>query len=423
VEGDEACDDQDENAHDGCVECAIEPGWACDESMPSDCVPRIVSMAGGGTHVCVVFGTGKMQCWGSGSPYVQHGYADWHAIGDDETPASFGPLRIDGTVRGVGTGKYHTFALLASGTIRGWGSNASGELGYGTTDYYEDASIVGDVDVGGTVTEVVGGEYHTCVLLTTGKVRCWGWGAHGHQTLDYLGDNETPAELDEVDVGGDVQQLAADWGHTCALLTTGAVRCWGDNAFGQLGYPGVSYVGDDETPASMGDVDVGGTVREITAGELFTCALLTTGNVRCWGAGAFLGYGDGNTIGDDEPPAAAGDVPLGVSVEHVVAGGYHTCVTSPSRTVHCWGEGVFGATGYATKALIGDDELPSSYGAVNVGGPVELLAAGREFTCAVLPGSKLRCWGRNDEGQLGYGHENDIGDTETPATAGFVDYF
>ena len=75
-------------------------------------------------------------------------------------------------------------------------------------------------------------------------------------------------------------EIAAGVNHTCALLSGGAVRCWGDGASGRLGYGNTNNIGDNETPASAGDVDVGGTVTEIAAGR-HTCALLSTGAVRC----------------------------------------------------------------------------------------------------------------------------------------------
>ena len=105
--------------------------------------------------------------------------------------------------------------------------------------------------------------------------------------------------------------LGAPW-HTCALLDTGTVRCWGPGDGGQLGHGTTDTVGDDETPDSAGDAAVGATVVQLAAGGGHTCAVLDTGAVRCWGAGTSgqLGYGNPNSIGDDELPASAGDVPI-----------------------------------------------------------------------------------------------------------------
>lgn len=107
-----------------------------------------------------------------------------------------------------------------------------------------------------------------------------------------------------------VVRIAAGYEHTCALLDTGAVRCWGEGGFGRLGYGRVAVIGDDETPASAGDVDIGGTAIHIAAGYAHTCAVLDTYAIRCWGHGydGQLGYGNTATIGDNEFPASADDV-------------------------------------------------------------------------------------------------------------------
>ena len=121
---------------------------------------------------------------------------------------------------------------------------------------------------------------------------------------------EFPVQASDADVQAGVTQIAAGFDHTCALLDTGAVRCWGFGAEGRLGYGDTLNIGENETPASTGDVDVGGTVVQIAAGGYHTCALLDTGAVRCWGRGinGQLGYGNTDDIGDNETPASAGNV-------------------------------------------------------------------------------------------------------------------
>ncbi|MBC8292718.1 MAG: hypothetical protein H8E45_06075, partial [Proteobacteria bacterium] len=73
--------------------------------------------------------------------------------------------------------------------------------------------------------------------------------------------------------------------HTCATLDSGIVRCWGYGSSGQLGYGNTDSIGDNEDPVSAGDVNVGGTVVQLAAGLNHTCALLDSGAVRCWGRG------------------------------------------------------------------------------------------------------------------------------------------
>lgn len=123
----------------------------------------------------------------------------------------------------------------------------------------------------------------------------------------------------------------------CALLESGNVRCWGFGLFGALGYGNTNNVGDDETPASVGNVNVGSPAAQIATGGN-TCARLTNGNVRCWGRADWgLGYMNQETIGDNETPASVGDVNIGETVAQIAVGGNHACALLTSGALRCWG--------------------------------------------------------------------------------------
>ena len=161
-------------------------------------------------------------------------------------------------------------------------------------------------------------------------------------------------------------QVSVGNDQTCALLESGNVRCWGIGIYGRLGYGNTNSIGDDETPASVGDVNVGAPVAQIATGEN-TCARLTNGNVRCWGrADNGLGYMNEETIGDNETPASAGDVNIGASVAQVAVGRYHVCAVLTSGALRCWGAGYVGQLGYGNTKFIGDNETPASAGDVPV---------------------------------------------------------
>jgi alpha-tubulin suppressor-like RCC1 family protein len=291
------------------------------------------------------------------------------------------------------------------------------------------------VDIGEPALGLAMGYDHVCVLLMGGRVRCWGpgkYGVLGYGRTESIGDDETPASAGDVDVGGHVVKIAAGGTQTCVVLDTGNVRCWGGDdhyagagdhfpgSEGQLGYGNIKVVGDDETPASLGDVDVGDKVVSVATGYLHTCALLVTGSVRCWGeaGGGPLGYARYDSIGDDETPAKAGDVPIGSPVEQVAAGGSHTCVLLEGGVMRCWGNGMHGETGYGAK---GTPPTPGE-GDVDVGGPVLQMALGSNYTCALLVDGRVRCWGEAGP-RLGYPAgagvaPQMIGDDETPAEFG-----
>jgi alpha-tubulin suppressor-like RCC1 family protein len=310
-----------------------------------------------------------------------------------------------------------------------WGRGESGRLGSGVIGNVGDDEVPatsGDVVLGGSAIQIAAGYEHTCALLTGGAVRCWGVGALGrlgYGNTDNVGVAPTVADAGDVALGGAAIQIAAGGFHTCALLDTGAVRCWGSGTSGRLGYGTTAHVGDDETPAAAGDVTLGAAAIAIAAGSFHTCALLTGGAVRCWGMGSAgrLGYGNTSDIGDNETPGSAGDVPIGGTATAIAAGRAHTCAVLSTGAVRCWGEGSVGQLGNGSTSNVGDNETPASIGDVTVNGAVVAsVAAGGYHTCARLDTDEVLCWGRGFSGQLGYGNTSIIGDNEAPGSVGAV---
>lgn len=415
------------------VELCAETG--CATGAPPETAPGVTCKNGritaGSAHTCALLNGGQVYCWGR-SNLGQLGHGNRTPIGDDEAAIAGGPVPFGAeVVVDIDAGDDHTCALLASGNVRCWGLGTNGRLGYGnTTTFGDDAGEVpatrGNVDVGGTVVQIAAGGAHTCALLGDGAVRCWGRntvGQLGYGNTTTIGDNEVPSSVGAVDLGGTAVQITAGRDHTCALLEGGSVRCWGEGTLGRLGYGSSQKVGDNELPSTRGPVDLGGTAVQIAAGGSHTCAVLDTGAVRCWGFGDFgqLGYGNRLNVGDSAArlPSAAGDVPVGAPVEELVLGDNHSCARLESRAVRCWGRGDKGELGYGNTDNLGDDEvlaLPD----IDLGDPTVHLATGGTHNCALLEGGAVRCWGNGGDGRLGYGNVTVIGDDETPQSAGNV---
>ena len=272
------------------------------------------------------------------------------------------------------------------------------------------------------VNYVVTGDYQSCALFWDGRVKCWGYGMYGTLGLggtDNIGDNEVPKNVPFVDVGGKVIQLSAGAWHTCAVLDTGKLKCWGYGADGQLGYGNLNNIGDDPGEMPPPDVPLPNLVKYVSAGERHTCAILTGGKVRCWGkGGAKLGY----AMAGDFPNAGTlpGDVSIGGSATQLATGQAQTCALLDTGDVRCWGDGGLGELGYGNTDSIGDDELPSTVGPVALPAKAVEISAGSACTCARLENGAVYCWGYGSAGRLGYGNTNDIGDNETPTSAGPV---
>lgn len=398
----------------------------CDDTSAG--FQRVCQISVGSFHACAILNGGRARCWGYNNK-GQLGYANVLAIGDDETPASAGDVNVGGLAAQISTGREHTCVRFKDSTVRCWGSGDFGRLGYGNADSigdneYPSSHAVVNVGANLLVQQIATGYYHTCSLLSNGKVRCWGRG----DLLGYGNTNNVYSPSAAGDLGLlDIRSISAGSGgtHTCALSGSGTVKCWGTNGSGQLGYGNTNNIGDDETAATAFSVDVGGAVTQVAAGTGFTCALLIGGKVRCWGDGTSgqLGYVSTDNIGDNETPASKGDVNVGGVVLQLAVGSSHVCALLEGGKVRCWGSGSFGALGYASLDNIGDNETPASRGDVDVGGAAVQLSAGSASTCAILTGSRVRCWGNNFQGELGYGNKNNIGDDEAPASAGDVPLF
>jgi alpha-tubulin suppressor-like RCC1 family protein len=388
-------------------------------------------VAAGGAHSCALFSTGMVRCWGSGAS-GQLGYGDTQNIGDDENVGVPSPVETGGNPVELAAGANHTCALLPDGTVRCWGLNASGQLGIGNTNTIGDNELptsVAVVDLGGKkAIQIAAGKNHTCALLAEGAIRCWGLNSsgqlgYGHTTT--IGDNEAPGSAGPVSLGGSAASISAGGVHTCAHLADGAVRCWGSGSSGRLGYGNTVTIGDGESPSGVSPVSVGGSASALSLGGSHTCALQTNGAIRCWGlnSNGQLGYANTLSIGDNELPSTAGPTALGVNALAVVLGETHSCAVQAERAVRCWGLNTDGQLGIASTTTIGDNEEPGSVAVVNLGSnrTVLNLAAGGHHTCAVLNNATVRCWGLNSSGQLGIRNTNTIGDNESP-TSSTVDF-
>jgi len=226
---------------------------------------------------------------------------------------------------------------------------------------------------------------------------------------------------------GTATAITAGVGHACALLTDGTARCWGDNTYGQLGLGNATA--QVKTPKAIGAVKVasGRKIVSISAGSRHTCAVLDDATATCWGQNDVgqLGLGNTNPVSESQTPAQTGAISLGASVVSLGAGASFTCALLAGSKVRCWGVGSQGRLGNGAVASVGDNELPSSLGD---GGLVPIvsgvtsvdLKVGISHACVLLSNDKLECWGQNTTGAIGIGNNQNVGDTAagSPATFG-----
>jgi hypothetical protein len=403
-----------------CDDLCTRYGDCCYDYVP-ECRRRVSRIGAGGRQTCAVMTDGGVVCWGRG----EYGVLGYGSTADVPTPDSApGDVNVGAPVSRLAAGYYHTCALF-NGAVKCWGRNSDGQLGYpgaGNIGDDEEPADMPNVNVGGSVTQLVAGTYHTCALLSRGSVKCWGSNAFGQLGYPGVTSVSDPSTAGAVSIGGTATALYAGVFHTCARLSTGALRCWGDNSFGQLGY-GINTgswarIGDFETPSSAGSVPVGASWIELGAGSTSNCVVPASGGVRCWGDGdSVLGDGSGTTFGDTEPASAAPLLRAGELFEAVGVGGTHRCVLTVLGGMRCWGYIPLAGIGYGSPAAV---LTAASAGLIDVGGTVASIAVGYSHVCAVLTNGGARCWGQT--GLHGYPISGAIGDDETPADMGDI-YF
>lgn len=345
----------------------------------------VITLAAGKRHTCGLTESGGVKCWGDN----QYGQ-----LGNGTTISSSIPVDVVGlasNIIAISAGDHHTCALTASGGIRCWGYNGDGRLGDGTT-----TNQTSPIDVSGLTSGVVSiaaGGVHACALLNNDVVKCWGRNAFGQ-----LGNNSILSRSKPVTVVGlksGVTVLAGGGDHTCAIVSRG-VMCWGSNVAGQLGdgLPNFHKVPRDVKDLNSGVRMVTGAIAIFEYGAAHTCALTDSGGVKCWGRNTFGQLGN-DTGTDSATPVDVANLSSGAT--DVVTGYGHSCALISGGKVMCWGYNGFGQLGDGTKT---NRRTPVEVVALS---DVRSLSAGFNFTCAVTNSGAVKCWGNNGQGQLGDG--------------------
>ena len=277
------------------------------------------------------------------------------------------------------------------------------------------------------VKQIVTGLFHNCALLETGNVKCWGRNNFGQLGQDHARYSERNRPV-SVNLGDNlsVEALSAGSGFTCALLVAGdgakQVKCWGNNASGQLGQGHTNNLGDgaNEMGANLPAINlgVGRTPQAIATGSSHACALLDNGKVKCWGSNSFGELGQGHTgdIGDGVGEMAAlSEINLGIgaTVKDIAAGGGNVCVILGDDQVKCWGKGNHGQLGQGNSNHIGNQAGEvAALSAINLGANAiaKSLFVGDGHACAILNNDDIKCWGSDQRGGQGPHWGDDAGE-------------
>lgn len=293
------------------------------------------------------------------------------------------------SVKKIDAGGYTSCAIVGNSTVKCWGSDGGGALGYGGGG----SSSVPVSVTGLTNVKQISTSESPCALRQVGTVWCWGYGSSGEIGNGLNDSQNTPTQVSGIT---DATAISSGYEHSCAVLSTGRIKCWGDNSYGQLGN------GDNGTTSNT-PVTVSGinNAVQVDAGnEYHTCAKLSTGLVKCWGYNLYGQLGDNSNDDSGVPVSVVG---LG-QVRRVVTGYFETCAIMPDRRVKCWGQNEKGELGLGF--IGGTFDTPQDV--VNLSGVVA-LSQEDDTACAVLGTGKVKCWGDNNPGTFGDG-TNDSSD-------------
>ncbi|MCH2109427.1 MAG: RCC1 repeat-containing protein, partial [Polyangiaceae bacterium] len=326
-------------------------------------------------------------------------------LGNDSTTESTIPVAVDGmdgtTSRAVrvSEGYYHSCEVLDTGAVNCWGRNEYGQLGDGSNSDSNTTVSVSGID--GTTEKAVSvsaGERHSCAVLETGAVNCWGYNEYGQLGDGSNNDSTTPVAVSGIDgTTNNAVSVAGGNYHSCAVLETGAVNCWGRNTEGQLGNDSTT---ESTIPVAVDGMDgITKKAASISIGYSHSCAVLDTGAINCWGYNGYGQLGDGTEYDSTSPVAVSvidGTTNKAVSVSTGVS---HSCAVLDTGAANCWGWNPYGQ--------LGNDSTTSSStpGAVNgIDGSTNKavsISIGTSHSCSVLDTGAVNCWGLNGDGQLG----------------------
>jgi alpha-tubulin suppressor-like RCC1 family protein len=305
----------------------------------------------------------------------------------------------------LGAGEDFACAVISGGEVECWGRNDAGDLGTGSATgpencpgpswwrEYECSRVPVRVSGITNATAVVAGVGFACALLVTHSIDCWGWGLDGE-----LGNGHSERSVTPVQVSGitNAIAIAAGEAEACAVLSNHTVKCWGSNWGGDLGDGKTK----EEQELSNVPVEVIGITSAVTvtAGDTEACAVLESGEVRCWGTNLSGDLGDDKTQNEQE----FSDVPVNVSgittATTLTAAWRHVCAVLKDGKVECWGDGLFGDLGDGQSGE--PSPIPVAVSGIST---ATHIAAGYFHTCAVLSSGSVDCWGENSYGQLGDG--------------------
>lgn len=286
----------------------------------------VTALATGGVNTLALTSDGKVYSWGIN-------YTGQLGLGDTIdrlTPQLVQGALVGKTITAISTSGATSLALASDGTAYGWGNNAYGTVGDGTTTTRLSpvpVKTTGTLLEGKTIVAVLCGNYHNVVLTSDGKVFAWGFSGNGYLGNGTLADSLIPVAVNGSLAGKTVVAVAGNTSHHLALTSDNQLHAWGFNFYGNLG-DGTNIDRPSPVPVTMSGALAGKSIAQITAGGGSSMVRTSDGGLFGWGFNLSGNLGTGDTTDRN--------VPTAVDMSGALAG--RTLVT-------------FGMEGYHTLAI------------------------------------------------------------------------
>ncbi|MEO8107319.1 MAG: RCC1 repeat-containing protein [Actinomycetes bacterium] len=359
------------------------------------------SISASDTHTCLVNANRYVHCWGAGGD---------GQLGNGSRTNALTPLQVDATGFGsdlpetVAATPHGTCAMGLSGSLYCWGVDESSAAGISSTAPVTLASAPTSLD-GKVIQQVTDDAIHTCALTGAGAAYCWGYGAQGQLGIGSRSTNYRPQPVVTTGAlsGVRLTDITAGEYHTCGVSDVGKAYCWGNGNAGQIGDGGVRSRTAPRAVDASG-VLKGKTLVDITAGDVFSCAIASAGKAYCWGGGGQGQLGNGAMTAQSAKPVRVdtSGVLSGKTLVAIDAGYAHVCALDTAGRVYCWGNNFYGELGNGLTKNRASPVAVDVSGAL-AGKTLADISAGDATTCAVSSAGRAYCWGDGGSGQIGDG--------------------
>ena len=299
-------------------------------------------------------------------------------------------------------------AVALDGRVYCWGSNSNGKIGSGNTSsaLVPSAVKISGALVGKVIKQIEPSSAgnHSCVIASDDKAYCWGYNGFGQLGNNNTVNSLTPVAVDTAGVlaSKTIKQIASGGISSCVIASDDKAYCWGSNNFGQLGNGNLKN-SSTPTPVSTTGVLAGKTIKQITAGNSYFCVIASDDKAYCWGGGTRGALGNGSTLSiviSTPTPVSTTGVLAGKTIKQITAGTEFTCAIASDDKAYCWGSNSSGQLGNNSTINSGVPVAVNTSG-VLAGKTIKQISAGSSHTCAIASDDKAYCWGSNSSGELG----------------------